>query len=98
MGARSNYSGSTGNKVIVLGDEMVGKTSIIKRRVSNTFCKISQETVEVDFGEVEQVIGKDSNIKIKLQLWDTAGQEVYRALNRLYFRDTIVTLLVFDLS
>ena len=56
FGSRSNHSSSGGNKVIILGDEMVGKTSIIKRRFMNKFSKVSQETIEVDFKEVEQLL------------------------------------------
>jgi Ras-related protein Rab-7A len=60
-------------KVILLGNSGVGKSSLLKRYVENKFTFSYRATVGSDFMSKEIII--DDYI-IKLQLWDTAGQEV----------------------
>jgi len=82
-------------KVIIIGDPSVGKTSLLRRIIDNTFSDKYLSTLGVDFSFKHlEVSGK----KIKLQIWDTAGQEKYRSLITTYYRHTNGVIVVFDLD
>ncbi|EDO36405.1 predicted protein, partial [Nematostella vectensis] len=82
-------------KVLVLGDCNVGKSSLIRRFHDDEFNAQLCTTIGVDFFIHDfDLDGK----KVKLQLWDTAGEEKYRALSRSFFRGADGALLVFDVS
>ena len=83
-------------KIIVVGDVSVGKTSIIGRYINNSFdddykCTISAE-------QHTKVIKEDDTTSIKLNIWDTAGQEKFRSLTRQYYRDCQGAFIVFDIT
>lgn len=87
-------------KIIILGDSGVGKTSIIERFIKKKFTYDSVTTIGVDFETtMVQVLDEFNNIvNIKLHIWDTAGQEAYQALTRIYYRTGVAALAVFDVS
>eukprot|EP00820_Chromera_velia_P030344 Cvel_13068.t1-p1 / transcript=Cvel_13068.t1 / gene=Cvel_13068 / organism=Chromera_velia_CCMP2878 / gene_product=Ras-related protein RABH1e, putative / transcript_product=Ras-related protein RABH1e, putative / location=Cvel_scaffold879:61986-62787(+) / protein_length=128 / sequence_SO=supercontig / SO=protein_coding / is_pseudo=false len=80
-------------KFIFLGDEFVGKTSIIQRFASNSFEEAYVNTIGMDL--IPKKITVDDK-PVRLQLWDTAGQERFRALIPGYFRDADVAVIVYD--
>lgn len=83
------------HKVIFVGEQGVGKTSIIRQFLYNTFDAQYQATIGIDFvSKILQV----NNGAVKLQLWDTAGQERFRSLIPSYLRDTAASVVVFDLT
>jgi small GTP-binding protein len=90
-GRRCDYSAKT----IIVGDSGVGKTSILVRFCRQTFDESRTATVGVEF--LSKVI-EHNNHRIELQLWDTAGQEVYRSVTRGYYRDAMVTFFVYDIT
>lgn len=79
-------------RVLLLGDSFVGKTSISNYISKGEFCPFTKPTTAVGF----IVIHVDETFDI--QLWDTAGMERYRSLNKVYFREASGALLVFDFS
>ncbi|KAI5731823.1 hypothetical protein M8J77_016689 [Diaphorina citri] len=83
-------------KVIVIGDPTVGKTSFVQRYVQNTFKKDYKGTVGVDFA-LKIVKWRDQQ-KIKLQLWDIAGQERFTWMTRVYYKDAHGCIIMFDLT
>ena len=83
-------------KIITLGETGVGKTSILKRYVYNSFEEDTISTIGLNFG-IKEIILKD-NTKIKLSLIDTAGQERYRSLSTTYFKNADAVLYVFSLD
>ena len=80
-------------KFILVGDTGVGKTSLIGRFVSGHFNADHQFTVGVEFASKSVVINGKC---IKLQIWDTAGQEEFKAVTRSYYRSSAAALVVFD--
>jgi Ras-related protein Rab-6A len=82
-------------KVIFLGDQSVGKTSIITHFLYGAFENNYQATIGIDF--VSKVLALPDR-SIKLQLWDTAGQERFRSLIPSYLRDTAGCVVVYDVT
>jgi Ras-related protein Rab-6A len=80
-------------KLIVIGDENVGKTSIISRFKSNQFTGDYQPTVGLDFQSIPLLI---DNYNVTLLLYDTAGQEKFRSLIPLYTKDANIIILIYD--
>lgn len=83
-------------KLVFVGDENVGKTTIILRYVNGDFESTYQPTIGVDF--LTKSVYKENDMRIKLQLWDTAGQERFRSLIPSYIRNTHCACLIFDMS
>lgn len=82
-------------KLVFLGEQSVGKTSLITRFMYDSFDTTYQATVGIDFLS-KTVYLKDRTIR--LQLWDTAGQERFRSLIPSYIRDSSVAVVVYDIS
>jgi len=82
-------------KIVFLGEQSVGKTSIITRFMYDSFDNAYQATIGIDF--LSKTMYQD-NYTVRLQLWDTAGQERFRSLIPSYIRDSQVAVLVFDLT
>lgn len=80
-------------KLIVIGDENVGKTSIINRFKTNQFTGDYEPTVGLDFQSIPLLI---DNQNVALLLYDTAGQEKYRSLIPLYTKDANIIFLIYD--
>jgi small GTP-binding protein len=82
-------------KFIVLGDAAVGKSCIILRFTDNCFSPTHDSTVGVTFSSHRMHIGGSD---IQFQVWDTAGQEIYRSITRSYYRDSDCAILVCDVT
>ena len=83
-------------KFVLIGNISVGKSSIIKRYINNTYDEEYICTVGTELLEKSLSIGE--NNKINLFIWDTCGQERFRCVTRQYYKDTQAILLVFDLT
>ncbi|KAH0789261.1 small GTP-binding protein [Histomonas meleagridis] len=82
-------------KIIVLGDSGVGKTSFLVRFFQDEYRDSLRPTEGVEFFSKELTI---KNQRANLQIWDTSGQEVFLALTRSYFRNSLGALILFDLT
>ena len=82
-------------KTIIVGDNAVGKTSIVENLVENTFSPYIDTSIGVDY---RVKIIELANKKVKFQLWDTAGQEKFRSITKTYYRSAELVLIVFDVS
>jgi len=82
-------------KLVFLGDQSVGKTSIITRFMYDTFDSTYQATIGIDFLSKTMYL---EDRTVRLQLWDTAGQERFRSLIPSYIRDSSVAIIVYDIT
>ncbi|KAK3127303.1 hypothetical protein QOZ80_7AG0571160 [Eleusine coracana subsp. coracana] len=82
-------------KVVLIGDSGVGKSNLLSRFTRNSFALDSKSTIGVEFAtRTVQVESKT----IKAQIWDTSGQERYRAITSAYYRGAVGALLVYDVT
>jgi Ras-related protein Rab-6A len=82
-------------KLVFLGDQAVGKTSIITRFMYDKFDNNYQATIGIDFLSKTMYL---EDRTVRLQLWDTAGQERFRSLIPSYIRDSSVAVIVYDVT
>ncbi|KAI8373310.1 RAB22A, member ras oncogene family, isoform CRA_a [Blakeslea trispora] len=91
----SSSSSTLEAKVVILGSQGVGKTSLVTRYISRTFSPNSTSTIGASFMTKKQTV---DNCKVRLQIWDTAGQERFRAMAPMYYRGAQAALLVYDIT
>ena len=82
-------------KLLILGDSSVGKTCILLKYVDNKFEESNIATVGVDY--MDKMI-EYKNFNIKLQIWDTSGEEKYRSITKNFYRNADGLFVVFDLT
>ena len=82
-------------KILLIGDVGVGKTSILTRYFNNNFSEVTESTVGIEF---KTILFKERDHNIKLQIWDTSGQERFQSITQNYFRDADGLLYVFDVT
>ena len=81
-------------KVILIGDSGVGKTNLINTSIGLEFSKTDSPTVSGSFVSKIYTINDKQYI---INLWDTAGQEAYKGITQLFFRDSQIVILVYDI-
>ena len=82
-------------KLVILGEGRVGKTSILSKYFTKKFNEGEKSTTNPSFYKMtKEYQGKTVNFNI----WDTAGQEQFNALNTLYYQNAVGALLVYDVS
>ena len=84
-------------KVVLLGESGVGKSSIIKQYVDHTFNPDIDPSMSSKYISKEIEI-KNTDKKLKFNLWDTAGQEKYRSLVKIFYKDSPFIILVYDIT
>ncbi|KAI8387960.1 ras-related protein rab-like protein-6A [Radiomyces spectabilis] len=94
--ATSEYSNPLRKyKLVFLGEQSVGKTSLITRFMYDTFDNTYQATIGIDFLSKTMYLEDKT---VRLQLWDTAGQERFRSLIPSYIRDSSAAVIVYDIT
>jgi small GTP-binding protein len=82
-------------KVILLGNSGVGKTNLISTCMGKNFDEMSQTTINATFFQKEIKIGKESYY---LNLWDTAGQEKYQSVTKIFLKKSEIVVFVYDIT
>lgn len=82
-------------RVVLIGNAFVGKTALILRYVNKAIQTHYEETIGSAFHTFQTKVDKQ---QCTIQVWDTAGQEKYRSLGPVYYRNTSAAILVFDLT
>ena len=81
-------------KVVLLGDSGVGKSSLSLRFCQGRFPNFHEVTIGAAF--LQQTVRLRDGSQVKLHIWDTGGQERFRSMSSLYYRDAAAAILVYD--
>ena len=82
-------------KVVLLGNSGVGKTCISQRYIINSYSTQESSTVGASYFQKKLLINRKT---IQLDIWDTAGQEKYRSMGRMFYKDAYIVLLIYDIT
>ena len=91
-----NLKFTSSYKIIILGEQSVGKTSILSRFIDNKFEKQYQCTLSLE--NKNKNLRLDENNIAQLQIWDTAGEERFRSVTRQFFHDSHGALIVYSID
>ena len=94
----SNKDGTKSYKVVMLGESGVGKTCIVNRYIKGLFQQ-SETTIGSNYSskiETVKPAGVTQPVKVKLQIWDTAGSEQFRSLTPIYYKNAAAVCIVYD--
>ena len=83
-------------KVLLLGDSTVGKTCFLLRYCDKTFQDAHLSTIGLDYRVKTMTLKNNKNIK--LQIWDTAGQDRFRAITKNYYKGANGIILIYDVT
>ena len=84
-------------KLVIVGDSGVGKSNFLLRFIEGRYSSVYQPTIGSDFrSKIITLPGTKQNVK--LQFWDTAGEERYRSINRIYFQKAQGIILAYDIT
>ena len=83
-------------KIVLLGDQNVGKSSIAQRYCKNLFT--GQHVATIGGAYLQQKVILNNGVTIKYHIWDTGGQERFRSMANLYYRDASAAILTYDIS
>ena len=83
-------------KICLLGDVSVGKTSIASRFCKNSFNENYINTIGGAYQQQNVIL--NNGVKMKLHIWDTSGQDRFRSMTNLYYRDAQVAILTYDVT
>ena len=84
-------------KVVILGESGVGKTSVISRFINDTFDEELVTTTGASYVSKSMKFS-DKNQVLNFEIWDTAGQEKYRSLTQIFYKDASIAILVYDIT
>ena len=82
-------------KVILVGETQVGKTSIISRYTKDYYIDNPNRTLAAN--SIKQRVEVDG-YEIELQIWDTVGQEQYRSVTSIFYKEALICILVYDIT
>ncbi|ODV91991.1 hypothetical protein CANCADRAFT_575 [Tortispora caseinolytica NRRL Y-17796] len=83
-------------KIVMIGDSACGKSSLTIRLTDSRFVDGHEVTIAAEIGTKVMEVG--DNKRMKLQIWDTAGQEHFRSITKSYFRNAAGCILVYDVT
>ena len=83
-------------KLLLLGDWSVGKTCFLMRYTDNTFNDIHLSTIGIDY-KLKNVTLENGQV-VKIQIWDTAGQDRYKSITKSYIRGANGIILIYDVT
>ena len=100
-------------KIVLVGDANVGKTSIVNRYSYNRFNYLSESTIGASYNSKTLIynycpktykiidnnnLNSSHKLKVRINIWDTAGQEKYKALSSLYYNNADIVFYVYDID
>ena len=83
-------------KILLLGDSSVGKTCFLMRYADNTFQEIHMSTIGLDYKFKDVTLDNEKTVKV--QIWDTAGQDRFRSITRNYYKGAHGIIVIYDVT
>ena len=83
-------------KILLLGDSSVGKTCILARYADNTFQEDHLATIGLDYKI--KTVTLDNGKTVKIQIWDTAGQDRFKSITKNYYKGAHGIILIYDIT
>ena len=83
-------------KVVLVGETQTGKTAIIQRIVNDRFEENNETTMVASNLSTE--VDLEDGRSVKFEIWDTAGQEKYRSINKIFYKDAAIVIMVYDIT
>ena len=93
----NSQENSNSYKVVLVGESGVGKTSVTSYFLYNSFNESQTPTDTATFAQ-KLIEIKEINKTIEFDIWDTAGQEIYRSLTKLFYNEAKAAILVYDIT
>ena len=81
--------------LIICGETMVGKSSLIDRLIDNSFNDAPLSTLGASSEKMEIIL---DDVVIQFNIWDTAGQTMFRSTNRIFYKRADVVSLIYDIT
>ena len=89
-------------KIAIIGNSSVGKTSIVRRFINDNFSASTESTIGAQFCsktvDVYPSLNDNTPVKVKLQIWDTAGEEKFRSVAPIYYKNTSAVAMIYDVT
>ena len=85
-------------KAVLLGESGVGKTCIIARFINGSFENNIMSTTGASYAGKTMIFDEFDGKCVKFEIWDTAGQEKYRSLTKIFYKDARIAILVYDIT
>lgn len=85
-----------GCKVVLVGESQTGKTSLINRLIHEEFNENEKTTMVAS--TVKKEFSYRDGQQVTLDIWDTAGQEKYRSLNKIFYKNASIAVLVYSIN
>lgn len=95
MAAPSRGGQKAVQKVILIGDTNVGKTSLVDRYINGKFVGSHKSTIGAEFNPIDVQV---DDVSVSVQVWDTAGQERFASLGNAFYRGADSCVLVYDVT
>ena len=89
------YEDEIGTKVVLLGEEGVGKTCLIDRYINNTFNENTPSSIAASFHNKTINYNKKDYL---FTIWDTCGKQVFRPLTKIFLKNVRIIILVYDIT
>lgn len=83
-------------KVVLVGETHTGKTAIIQRIVNDRFEDNYESTMVAS--TLSTQVDLEGGQTVKFEIWDTAGQEKYRSINKIFYKDASIVIMVYDIT
>lgn len=90
--------------MIIIGNSGVGKSCLMNRMTTNEFTEDHEVTVGVEFGSLlikmqeREATETPQETVVKLQIWDTAGQESFQSITKIFYRGAHAVLLTYSIA
>ena len=85
-------------KVVLLGETHTGKTSLISKLIDDTFSYNEPSTLVASSVNKVYEYKEYNNVEVHMEIWDTAGQEKFRSINKIFYKDATIAIFVYDIT